>query len=192
MEYSYRMAIGKIGQDIIINFLEKSFGYRFEAGERNSQVLNVDLIEELEGCEFIPEKTTGFNKHGNQLKFIRDGTETVLTMPDAFMSRNSRSGFYWIEAKTHTMKDDDRLIIDCENFKDYETLYTRFTRQSFLVMCLSPNQNGTYDIYHCEFQELLNNKPSQERMNYNMVYVWSMKSVMKKLNRFPIYVDGYR
>lgn len=191
MDYKNRLSLGRSGQDILINFLEKHFGYKFVAGERNNSVFNIEIIEELENCEFIPEKRTGFNRHGNKLRFIENGLKYELTMPDVFMSRNSSSGFYWIEAKTHTNHDDSRLIIDCKNFDDYATLYTKFTRQSFLVMCLHPKTNGYYDIYYCEFQELLENEPSKEKMNGNEVYVWDMDSVMKKLNRYSIDIKNY-
>lgn len=191
MDYKDRLSIGKSGQDILINFLEKHFGYKFEAGERNNSVFNMDVIEELENCEFVPEKRTGFKKHGNKLRFFEDNTKYELTMPDAFMSRNSSSGFYWIEAKTHTNHDDSRLVIDSDNFDDYALLYTKFTRQSFLVMCLHPNMNGYHDVYFCEFQELLENEPSRVKMNGNNVYVWNMKEVMKKLNRYPVDVRKY-
>jgi hypothetical protein len=192
MEYSQRVSFGKLGQDVIIGFLEKHFGYRFEAGERNDSVENVEIIEELENCEFIPEKKTGFKKHGNLLRF-RDGQNIFdLTMPDIFMSRNSSSGFYWIEAKTHT-KVDTRLIIDKKNFDDYALLYTKFTRQDFYVVCLSPSDNDeTHDIYWCEFGVLLSNKPEDLVMFGNSVCVWNMKSVMDKLNRYPIYTDKYK
>ena len=112
-------------------------------------------------------------------------------MPDAFMSRNSSSRFYWIEAKTHTNAEDSRLIIDCNNFDDYATLYTKFTRQSFLVMCLHPKSDGYHDIYFCEFQELLEKEPINDKMSGNSVYVWDMKSVMKRLNRYPIDIRKY-
>ena len=43
MDYKNRLSIGKTGQDILINFLEKHFGYRFEAGERNNNIFNVEI-----------------------------------------------------------------------------------------------------------------------------------------------------
>ena len=191
MEFNDRLSGGKAGQDILINFLESHFGYKFEAGERNNSVINVELIEELEHCEFIPEKKFGLGKHGSRLRFT-DGERTYdLTMPDVFMSRNSKSGFYWIEAKTHFDATETRLIIDQKNFDDYALLYTKFTRQSFLVMCLHPDGANYHDVYFCEFQELLDNVPRKDRLNGNTVYIWGMKSVMKKLNRYPIDINKY-
>ena len=48
MEFSDRLSGGKAGQDILINFLESHFGYKFEAGERNNSVINVELMEALD------------------------------------------------------------------------------------------------------------------------------------------------
>ena len=192
MEYAERVSFGKLGQDIIIGFLERHFGYKFEAGERNDSVFNVELIEELENCEFIPEKKTGFKKHGNLLRFREGKNIFDLTMPDIFMSRNSSSGFYWVEAKAHT-RADTRLIIDQKNFDDYALLYTKFTRQDFYVVCLNPSENEeTHNIYWCEFGVLLNNKPQISTMFGNPVYIWDMKSVRNRLNRYPIYTEQYK
>ena len=41
MEFNDRLLGGKAGQDILINFLESHFGYKFEAGERNNSVINL-------------------------------------------------------------------------------------------------------------------------------------------------------
>lgn len=188
MKFRDRMATGKAGQDIIINFLEKHFGYRFEAGERNGEVLNADLIEELEHCEYIPKK--GF--HGPRLKFVDGKTEYELAMPDYFMSRNSSNAFYWVEAKRHTFNYGE-MIISKKNFDDYKILYEKFTRQEFYVMCLNPRLNeNACDLYWCEFQTLLDNPFTEEKRHDNLVYVWDLYNTMQKLNKYPIKIENYQ
>lgn len=183
------MRFGKQGQDILINFLERHFGYKFEAGERYDSILNVDLIEEIEGCEFIPPDIK--KSRGARLKFKRGSQEKILTMPDVLMSRNSQNGFYWIEAKRHT-KDRPNLSIDKESFLDYKTLYLEFTRQEFYVMCLNPNEyEESWDVYFCEFGTLLKKNPVEEVLNGNSVLSWDMGSTMEKLNRYPIKIEKY-
>jgi hypothetical protein len=185
-----RKTFGKAGQDVLINFLERHFGYKFEAGERYGEVLNHEYIEELEHCEYLPPIK---GKRGARLKFYdTEGREScTLTMPDMFVSRNSKSGFYWIEAKTHST-NDPRLIIDRDNFDDYAILYNNFTRQDFYVMCLTPSESGNHDVYWCEIQSLLNNKPTQSVLYGNPVYIWVMVDVMSKLNKYPIDIGKYQ
>jgi hypothetical protein len=187
--FKQRNSFGKLGQDILINFLEKHFGYKFEAGERGGETLNVDLIEELEHCEYIPPTQA----HGSQLRFTDNGREYKLTMPDVFMSRNSSSGFYWIEAKRHTFNYSE-MIINKNNFEDYKILYEKFTRQEFYVMCLNPrlDDNNNHDLYWCEFQSLLDNNFIEEKRNGVLVCVWNLYDTMKKLNKYPIDIYAYR
>lgn len=188
-EFDDRIEIGKDAQDILIDFLERHYGYKFEAGERFGEILNTDLIEELENCEFIPPN----GKRGARLIFKKNKEKYCLTMPDVFMSRNSTDSFYWIEAKKHT-KYDDRLVVDSENFDDYKTLYENFTRQKFNVMCLTPEDNfgsNFWDVYWCDIGELINFQHKKTTMNNNSVYVWEMYKVMKKLNKYPIDIYLY-
>lgn len=183
MGFKSRLSFGQIGQNTIIKFLEKNFGYRFEAGEYNGNLVNTDLIEELEGCEYVPPKTYS----GAKLKFKKDKKEYLLTMPDVFMSRNSSSKFYWIEAKRHEY-DSTEFMIDCDNFDDYKILYEQFTRQGFYVMCLNPiGIDGThYDLYSCEISSLIKTKPNILTKRGNNVYVWKIDDVMTKINKYPI------
>ena len=185
-EFPERNAFGKSGQDILINFLERHFGYVFEAGERNGNILNTDLIEEIENCEYVPPTL----KRGARLKFKRQDKEYILAMPDVLMSRNSNLGFYWIEAKRH-QRHYPKLIINKNSFDDYKILYEKFTRQLFYVMCIVPEQDGFVDVYHCEFGNLLNSEGKQEVINENNVYSWMLEDVMKKLNKYPINVSKY-
>lgn len=187
--FPQRKAFGKQGQDILINFLERHFGYKFEAGERYNSILNVDMIEELEHCEFVPPNVA--SGLGARLKFTRDNKEYLLTMPDVLMSRNSSNGFYWVEAKRHT-KHYMTLVINKNNFLDYKTLYERFTRQEFYVMCLNPNEDeSSCDVYFCEFGVLLENKGREENIRGNDVVTWDIKSTMEKLNKYPINILKY-
>jgi hypothetical protein len=184
-----RKSFGKQGQDILVNFLERHFGYKFEAGERYNSILNVDVIEELEHCEYVPPSMA--SGLGARLKFNRNNTEYVLTMPDVLMSRNSSNGFYWIEAKRHE-KYYMTLIIDRDSFADYKMLYENFTRQEFYVMCINPNkQESAWDVYFCEFGVLLENDCKEERINGNNVVTWDISSTMEKLNKYPINISKY-
>lgn len=190
MIFSKRKSIGTSGQDILINFLSQHFGYSFLAGERNEKIVNPEIIEELEGCEYVLPKTTYPNSSGAKLKFVRDEKEYLLTCPDLFMSRNNTEKHYWIEVKTHT-KNDTRIIIDKDNFDDYATLYTKFTRQNFYVMCWNPINENFWNVYWCEFGKLLSKIPIRQTLGNNSVYVWEMSDVMVKLNRYPINIKNY-
>ena len=183
MGFRERLSFGKEGQQTIVKFLEKNFGYRFEAGEYNGNIVNIDLIEELEGCEYIPPRLY----RGARLRFVRGDNEYILTMPDVFMSRNSSSKFYWIEAKKHETDSSD-FMIDCSNFDDYRTLYENFTRQEFYVMCLNPiGVNAQYyDLYWCSILSLIETSPIKGTRKGNDVYIWRLHDVMKKLNKYPI------
>jgi len=106
-------------QDILINVLEKHFGYNFVAGERYGVIENIDFVEEMENCEYIPpEESSWFSSgHGPQLKFSRNGKEIKVTMPDVFMSRKNNL-LYWIEVKRHKNNSDDFIISDIEKINN--------------------------------------------------------------------------
>ena len=188
MGFSSRLSFGQSGQDYIIKFLESHFGYKFEAGERNGKLVNADLIEELENCEVISPKDFS----GARLRFVRENIVCELTMPDMFVSRNSSSGFYWIEAKRHE-QDSNEFIIDCDNFDDYVKLYEEFTRHDFYAMCLNPiyGDENHCDLFWCDMSELIRTKPKKEIRRRNNVYVWNMFEVMGKLNKYPIDMRNY-
>lgn len=50
-DFFKNLSFGQDAQDIVVNFLERHYGYKFEAGERYGTILNTDLIEEIENCE---------------------------------------------------------------------------------------------------------------------------------------------
>lgn len=190
MIFPKRKSFGESGQTLLINFLEKHFGYEFVAGEKSGSIINPDIIEELENCEFIFPRDS-YPSHGPQLKFVRNGKTYILICPDLFMLRKSNLKHYWIEVKTHT-ENDNRLIIDRGNFDDYATLYKNFTRQDFYVMCWNPESNEFWNVYSCEFGNLLAVEPKRETIGNNKVYVWQIKEVMSKLNRYPIKIENYK
>lgn len=183
-----RLSFGQRGQDILINFLERHFGYKFEAGERSGSLLNTDFIEEIEHCEVI-QNMAGM---GTRLLFERGDEKYYLTMPEVLMSRNSSDHFYWIEAKRHSF-DQMELLIDRDSFLDYKLLYLEFTRQEFYVMCLNPREGETtWDIYFCEFGKLLEENFEEKKTRGNTVYSWNINNVMEKLNKYPINIEKYK
>lgn len=190
-DFRTRLEYGKEGQDILIQFLQRHFGYIFEAGEINGEVVNVDFIEELENCEYIPPS----NNRGSRLRFIRKNKEVILTMPDVFMSRNSNDSFYWIEVKRHE-KYSNKFIVDKSNFDDYEELYKNYTRYKFYAMCLTPEDefgSSFWDVYWCDLSTLIETKPKKAvSYNGNLVYVWNMREVLSKLNKYPIDIYLYK
>ena len=190
-DFQERISFGKEGQDILIQFLERHFGYKFEAGEIGNRVENVDLIEELEGCEYIPPNEQEMK--GSRLKFIRKNKEIILTMPDVFMSRNSSDKFYWIEVKRHEQYSS-KFTVNKNSFDDYEELYRNYTRQRFYAMCLTPEDfvSHFFDIYWCDLLSLIETKPAPTNYKRNLVYVWDMREVMEKLNKYPIDIYMYK
>lgn len=188
MNFERRKAFGQSGQDILINFLEKHFGYKFVAGERYGEIVNTDVVEELDDCEYIPPD----GWMGARLRYVRKDREYILVMPDVFMSRNRSDNFYWMEVKTHT-KFDNRIIIPQKQFLDYKVLYEECTRNEFYVMCLNPTTTGeSHNVYWCEFVSLIEKEPAIEKMNGCVVCVWDIKQVMTRLNKYPIDIEKYK
>jgi hypothetical protein len=184
--FSKRLSHGQNGQDIVINFLEKHFGYRFIAGERYGVVENIEFIEEVEHCEYIPPD--GMN--GSRLFFtFKNGETDTVTIPDVFMENINREKFYWVEVKRHTY-DYDEIMIDKSCFDDYERLY-EYTRNGFVVVCLNPIDDWYANLYVCNISTLINNKPEVSTRNKNEVYVWSMSKNMVRKNRYPIKIENY-
>ncbi len=182
------LSFGQDGQDFLINVLEKHFGYKFIAGERFGAIENVEFIEEIENCTFIPPDRYS----GAKLRFLfKNGSFDEVVMPDVFMERNGTDRFYWVEVKRHR-EDSDVISINKSSFDDYEKLSKYYTRNNFEVMCINPSFDGTIDIYRCNIEELINKKPSPTKLKKNIVYTWKILEVMKKLNRYPVNPERYR
>jgi hypothetical protein len=184
--FNNRLSFGQEGQDLLINFLERHMGYKFIAGERHGLIENMDFVEEIEGCQFIPPD----NFCGAKLKFsFRDGSSDMVTMPDVFMEKTKEEKFYWVEVKRH-QENSEEIIIDKDNFEDYKRLL-KYTRHGFYVMCINPTQNGCSDVYYCNIFDLIESEPEHKKIRKNSVYVWNMKKVMKKLNMYAIEFNKY-
>jgi len=179
---------GDMMQEVLINFLEKHFGYRFAAGDRNRETLNADMIEEYSRCEYIAPVE---DVHGPLLKFTdHDGKIIRAAMPDILFYKNPQGEFRWGESKGFNYPLN-LIKINRQNFNGYVSVAkkTKFTTLVFLVM---PQEDGLYNIHYQDV--LVLNKISGDR---NIVKFSGKPAIefhikdFETLNQYPFKIEKY-
>lgn len=110
---------GREMQDFIINYVERNFGAKFVAGDRNGIVRNIKQMEKMNGCKYRSEGTDEWGEwHGPQLLF-KDKTNHFdgwVSMPDEFMYAETRKKWFWMEVKGSRNAERVELYIPKKGF----------------------------------------------------------------------------
>ncbi len=179
---------GSDGEDIVMRYLSEYWELHFESGEQNSIFYNMTFVEEVEGCEYLPERSFPFRRSPS-LRFIVDGYRVDVIAPDLFVSKNNREKLYWIEVK-RKHSNGKHLIIDKNTFEDYETLFN-FTRNKFKIVCMTPSGKHGFNVYSTDMSSLISGKYSSYEKSGVIKYKWRIPSVMKKINKNPLLVSDF-
>jgi len=176
---------GQIGQDVVLNYLERDWNFSFVSGERKSVIQNMEFVEEVEGCKYL-FPIPGIRPPS--LEFVIDGKKDVVTLPDLFVSHDFYDKFFWIEAKRQEGYSP-WLNIGEHSFDSYEKMY-RYTRNEFKVsLIFYPYEKdlSVFDIYSVDMGKLIRNK-KDARFGY---YRWSVKRTMDRMNKKHLVFEDY-
>lgn len=166
---------GNLAQELVCDYLINKQGFRFLAGDRNGVTKNIEYIEEVFNCNYVPIVQ---KKHGPRLSFYRDGNYTApYIMPDELLCMERDNSHVWFEIKNRRM---DNLKEYFWKLKQYEQVSVYCDCDVYLT-CVVWNKTG-YDIWAKEIKSFMLN-----RYDKNKSEVSFDLSTFVKLNNTPIH-----
>jgi hypothetical protein len=132
---------GNFAQEIFIVFME-SLGHTFLAGDRNNNVVGIDIIEEITRSKYIHPNTLS-KQHGPKLVFST-GRKSGYLMPDELfvISGNSKNNFF--EVKNRSVNN---LKEKMYKLRDYGKIDELSGINTFLSVVVWNSDEKGFDIY---------------------------------------------
>jgi len=191
---------GDKAQEIVIKYICENYGWKWLAGERNSETKNENIFSMFKNFLKITNKNDLGKNIGTNLMFEYIDSEgwpiyTFLILPDElFLTPNNKNKFLEIKGRNHSIQQS-KMFEKCNKIDGYSKTKRELNTPVFLVFCIE-KING-YNIYSADIDEaiFLAQKSTRYYLDSNRqevycpVYVWETPKGFDKINKNIIPLD---
>ena len=143
---------GDAAQELFIEFMEKHGGRKFVAGDRNGKVVNIDMIEEILRCTYIPPNSLYGQRHGPKVFFDGQGNPDGYRLPDELFTIVSKERYELIDVKNRATSN---LQEDYNKIKEYAEIERFSGIASYVALVIWNRNEKGYDIYIRRAKDIL-------------------------------------
>lgn len=177
-KYSYDKFFekGNKAQELVVDFMESVMGRRFIAGDRNGETINIDVIEEIARCSYIPPNSLGF-RHGARLSFFGRGDANGYTMPDELFITKSSNRYEFMDVKNRTVNTLSEKYWKIEN---YAKISEFSGIDTYVAIVIWNTKEKGYDIFIRRAVDILTDNSEVNISGNAIFYLEKFQKINKK------------